>query len=67
MKSIKKESDNLRIAEQIIEKSGDKVSKDPNVLSEIIDTDIRENLPPQMLAVINAVFNVIEEIEEGAI
>ncbi len=63
MKTIKKESSNIKIAESMIN-SPALVSKDKNVLSEIIDTDIRENLPPQMLAVINSVFKVIEELEE---
>ncbi len=63
MKNIKKDSDNLMIADELINKSS-KVSKDRDVLAEIIDTDIRENLPPQMLAVINSVFKVIADIEK---
>ncbi len=64
MKDIKKESNNLMVAEDLL-KNSDKVSRDKDVLAEIIDTDIRENLPPQMLAVINSVFKVIEDIEKG--
>ncbi len=64
MKRIKKESANLMIAERIID-SNENVSQDKHLLSEIIDTDLRENLPPQMLAVVNAVFKVISELEEG--
>ncbi len=63
MKTIKKSSNNIKIAENMINSSVN-VSKDKDVLSEIIDTDIRENLPPQMLAVINSVFKVIQELEE---
>ncbi len=63
MKTIKKSSSNIKIAENMINSSAN-VSKDKDVLSEIIDTDVRENLPPQMLAVINSVFKVIEELEE---
>ncbi len=64
MKNLKKESPNTMIAENM-KKNNKKVSQDKHLLSEIIDTDLRENLPPQMLAVINSVFKVIGELEEG--
>ncbi len=66
MKTLKKESDNLMIAENMLQ-TNRTVSQDKEVLAEIIDTDLRENLPPQMLAVINSVFKVIGELEEGAL
>lgn len=61
----KKKSDNQRVARKILDSNAAITCQDELVLAEIIDTDIRENLPPQMLAVVNAVIKVIEDLEEN--
>lgn len=66
MREIKKKSENEKIAAEMLG-SGLSMTTDVDVLSEIIDTDVRDNLPPQMLAVITSVFRVIEEIEGRAV
>lgn len=63
MKEIRSLSENHKIAKKMIADSNALKNNNPDVLSEIIDTDIRENLPPQMMAVVQAVFKVIEELE----
>ncbi|MDO4772909.1 MAG: hypothetical protein Q4A72_05065, partial [Bacillota bacterium] len=64
MKAIKKESENIRIASELLQ-NNERVSRDVDVLAELIDTDLRESLPPQILAVIAAVFKVVDEMEGG--
>lgn len=66
MREIKKKSENENIAGELL-RSGLSLTEDVDVLSEIIDTDVRDNLPPQMLAVITSVFRVIEEIDGRAV
>lgn len=64
MRDLRRKSDNVNIAEEMLE-GGYSYAKDRNVLAELIDNDIRENLPPQMMAVVAAVFRVIEKIDGG--
>ncbi len=63
MKELRTRSKNHKTAEKMILENPALKGSNPDVLSEIIDTDIRENLPPQMMAVIHAVFKVIEELD----
>lgn len=62
MREYRRKSDNEQIAAEML-LSSHAITEDRDVLSEIIDTDVRDNLPPQMLAVMAAVFRVIEEID----
>ncbi len=50
------------VAKDFKQKSSADITDDIEFLSESIDTDIRENLPPQMLAVVSAVISIIEEL-----
>lgn len=66
MREIRKRSDNAKIAADMLA-SGSAYTRDADILAEIIDTDVRDNLPPQMLAVMTAVFRVIQEIDGRAL
>lgn len=65
MKTIKKESENKAIAKNLIQEIPDNFLYDSDILAELIDTDIRDNLPPQMLQVIAAVMELIAKFENN--
>ncbi len=64
-KKYQADNSNLNIANELIEKSTVPVEEELSRLSQELDTDIRENLPPQMLAVVVGVLKLIEGIEEN--
>lgn len=66
MKHLRQESVNKKIAEELL-KSQSLVCRDTDVLAELLETDLRENLPVQILALIQSVFSAIEDLEEGRI
>ncbi len=55
---------NENIAKELKDKATVPVSQELNRLSQTLDTDIRENLPPQMLAVVVGVLKLVENIED---
>ncbi len=57
-----KKNSSLLIARDFKEHSNVDITDDMDFLSESLSTDIRENLPPQMLAVVGAVLSVIEDL-----
>lgn len=65
MRDVRKKSENDQVAQDMLA-SGRSLTRSADVLSEVIDTDVRDNLPPQMLAVITAVFRVIEDMDGRA-
>jgi type III secretion system FlhB-like substrate exporter len=60
---LKKQSENTQIASELIEKARSPITEELERLSEELDTDIRDNLPPQMMAVVVGVLKLIENIE----
>ncbi len=62
MISQDKKREYKNVAKEFKEKSKADITNDIEFLSESLDTDIRENLPPQMLAVVSAVISIIEEL-----
>ncbi|MBP1931480.1 EscU/YscU/HrcU family type III secretion system export apparatus switch protein [Ammoniphilus resinae] len=55
------------IALQIIEKAkehGIPIQEDPVVVSQLIDMDLGENIPPQLYSVIAEILIMIEELEK---
>jgi len=41
------------------------IEKDPKTLKNTIDMDIRENIPPQLLAIVSGIVKIIESLEKG--
>ncbi|MCK8059788.1 MULTISPECIES: hypothetical protein [unclassified Fusibacter] len=64
MMTPKKQSENTQIASELLKRSATPIEQELERLSEELDTDIRDNLPPQMLAVVVGVLKLIEDIEE---
>ncbi len=64
MKQYKSETANINIAKELQASSSVAVESELSRLANELDTDIRENLPPQMLAVVVGVLQLIEGIEE---
>ena len=59
--------DKKNIAKDVIEfadKENIAIDKDENRVKHLIDTDIRENIPPQMYQVICNIVEMIEELEK---
>lgn len=54
---------NISVAKELKEKTSSPVTEELNRLSQMLDTDIRENLPPQMLSVVVGVLKLVENIE----
>jgi type III secretion system FlhB-like substrate exporter len=63
MMTLKKQSENTQIASELKDKTKTPITEELERLSEELDTDIRDNLPPQMLAVVVGVLKLIENIE----
>ncbi len=63
MKLKSEQKGNLNIARELREQSTVPVEEELSRLSQELDTDIRENLPPQMLAVVVGVLKLIEGLE----
>lgn len=40
------------------------VEQDPNTLKDLIDMDLRENVPPQIFELISCVIDMIEKVEK---
>lgn len=60
-------SDKLNIAVGLIEDVKDtdiQVEKDPNTLKDMIDMDLRENVPPQIFELISCVIEMIDKVEK---
>lgn len=59
--------DKTKIADEVIEYSkgmGIPIEEDSNKVKHLIDTDLRENIPPQMYEVICNIVHLIEELEK---
>ena len=59
--------DKKKIAEEVIDYSREKnipIEKDSNKVKHLIDTDLRENIPPQMYEVICNIVELIEALEK---
>ncbi len=41
------------------------IEEDPKTLKNTIDMDIRENIPPQLLAIVSGIVKIIESLEKG--
>ncbi|MEA1974904.1 MAG: hypothetical protein U9N10_04995 [Bacillota bacterium] len=41
------------------------IEKDPKVLKNTLDMDIRDNIPPQLLLIVSGIVNIIETLEKG--
>jgi len=57
-----------KICEEYIEKSDQheiNIEKDPKILKNTLDMDIRENIPPQLMSIVAGVVNIIEVLEKG--
>lgn len=63
MKPYKSDTTNQKIAEDLQNKSKIAITDEIDRLSQELDTDVRENLPPQMMAVVVGVLQLIEDIE----
>ncbi len=60
-------SDKINIAVGLIEEIEDsdvEIEKDPNTLKEMIDMDLRENVPPQIFELISCVVEMIDKVEK---
>jgi len=65
---MKKYSIMEEICEEYIEKSNEhqiNIEKDPKVLKNTLDMDIRENIPPQLVSIVAGIVNIIETLEKG--
>jgi type III secretion system FlhB-like substrate exporter len=40
------------------------IEKDPKVLKNTLDMDIRDNIPPQLLSIVSGIINIIEDLEK---
>ena len=59
-------SDKFNIACGMIEEAKDiPIEQDPNRLKEMIDMDLRENVPPQLFELISCVVEMIEKVERS--
>ena len=59
-------SDKINIAVGLIEELKDtdvSIEQDPNKLKELIDMDLRENVPPQIFELISCVVEMIDKAE----
>ncbi len=60
-------SDKINIAVGLIEEVKDTdilIEDDPNTLKEMIDMDLRENVPPQLFELISCVVEMIDKVEK---
>ncbi len=64
MKYYKADTTNDNIAKQLKERSKTPLTVELERLSSELNTDIRDNLPPQMLAVVVGVLKLVEDIAE---
>jgi len=65
---MKKHNIMEELCEEYIEKSDEheiNIEKDPKVLKNTLDMDIRENIPPQLISIVAGVVNIIEILEKG--
>jgi type III secretion system FlhB-like substrate exporter len=66
--NIINESDVLEeISTEYIEKAMNynmNIEKDPKVLKNTLDMDIRDNIPPQLLSIVSGIINIIEDLEK---
>lgn len=56
--------DKINIAKELIDQTSTPIEKRPEVLKDIIDMDLRENVPPQIYEVISCVVEMIEKVEK---
>lgn len=52
------------ISEQLLAKSERQIENNPVRLAHQLDTDLQENLPPQLLAVVVGVLKMVEGLEQ---
>ncbi len=64
MTYYKADKSNQNIAKQLKDQSTQPVTAELERLSNELNTDIRDNLPPQMLAVVVGVLKLVEDIAE---
>lgn len=60
-------SDKINIAVGLIEDLEDtdvQVEENPNTLKEMLDMDLRENVPPQIFELISCVVEMIDKVEK---
>ena len=60
-------SDKINIAVGLIEEVEETdilIEKNPNTLKELIDMDLRENVPPQIFELISCVVEMIDKVEK---
>lgn len=43
------------------------IEKDSETLKELIEMDLRDNIPPQIYEVISCVVDVVQKVDKGAI
>lgn len=55
---------NEQVAKELLKRTTEPITSEVERLAQQLDTDIRENLPPQMMAVVVGVLKLVEEIEE---
>lgn len=58
-------SDKFNMACGMIEETSTVVDAEPDTLKEIIDMDLRENVPPQLYELISCVVEMIEKAERA--
>jgi len=58
-------SDKFNMACGMIEETDIPIKKDPNKLKEMIDMDLRENVPPQLYELISCVVEIIDQAERA--
>lgn len=58
-------NDKLNYAEDLVKQAEGiiEIEKRPEILKEIIDLDLRENVPPQIYEIISCVIDVIVKVE----
>lgn len=56
-------SDKFNMACGMIEEAPVAIEDDPNTLKEMIDMDLRENVPPQLYELISCVVEMIDKAE----
>jgi len=58
-------SDKFNMACGMIESVEVPIEQDPNKLKEMIDMDLRENVPPQLYELISCVVEIIDKVERS--
>lgn len=58
-------SDKFNMACGMIEASDVAIEEDPSKLKEMIDMDLRENVPPQLYELISCVVEIIDKVERS--